>query len=89
MKFIVSSLKLLKAVQSLGGVINSNNTLPILDDFLFNISDNELSVPSPKYVTADARGGNINEFMSFSPSVLSAGVLRLSISRFCILQILE
>ena len=44
MKFIVSSLKLLKAVQSLGGVINSNNTLPILDDFLFNISDNELKI---------------------------------------------
>ncbi len=44
MKFIVSSLKLLKAVQSLGGVINSNNTLPILDDFLFNISDNELRI---------------------------------------------
>ena len=38
MKFILSSLKLLKAVQSLSGVINSNNTLPILDDFLFNIS---------------------------------------------------
>ena len=44
MKFIVSSLKLLKAVQSLSGVINSNNTLPILDDFLFNISDNELKI---------------------------------------------
>ena len=44
MKFIVSSLKLLKAVQSLSGVINSNNTLPILDDFLFNISDNELRI---------------------------------------------
>ena len=29
MKFIVSSLKLLKAVQSLSGVINSNNTLPL------------------------------------------------------------
>ena len=44
MKFILSSLKLLKAVQSLAGVINSNNTLPILDDFLFNISDNELRI---------------------------------------------
>ena len=44
MKFIVSSLKLLKAVQSLSGVINSNNTLPILDDFLFNISDSELRI---------------------------------------------
>ena len=44
MKFILSSLKLLKAVQSLIGVINSNNTLPILDDFLFNISENELKI---------------------------------------------
>ncbi len=44
MKFILSSLKLLKAVQSLAGVINSSNTLPILDDFLFNISDNELRI---------------------------------------------
>lgn len=44
MKFILSSLKLLKAVQSLSGVINSNNTLPILDDFLFNISENELKI---------------------------------------------
>ena len=44
MKFILSSLKLLKAVQSLSGVINSSNTLPILDDFLFNISENELKI---------------------------------------------
>lgn len=44
MKFILSSLKLLKAVQSLSGVINSNNTLPILDDFLFNVSENELKI---------------------------------------------
>lgn len=44
MKFILSSLRLLKAVQSLSGVINSNNTLPILDDFLFNISENALRI---------------------------------------------
>ena len=35
MKFIVSSSLLLKNLQSLGGVISSNNTFPILDDFLF------------------------------------------------------
>lgn len=44
MKFILSSLKLLKAIQSLSGVINSSNTLPILDDFLFDISDGRLCV---------------------------------------------
>ncbi len=44
MKFILSSLKLLKAVQALSGVINSSNTLPILDDFLFEINEDELKI---------------------------------------------
>ena len=44
MKFIVSSLKLLKSLQALSGVIGSKNTLPILDDFLFQISENELKI---------------------------------------------
>ncbi|TYP96506.1 DNA polymerase-3 subunit beta [Tenacibaculum adriaticum] len=42
MKFIVSSSQLLKQLQVLGGVINSNNTLPILDNFLFELSENQL-----------------------------------------------
>jgi DNA polymerase-3 subunit beta len=46
MKFIVSSSQLLKQLQVLGGVINSNNTLPILDNFLFEISKNQLKVSS-------------------------------------------
>ena len=44
MKFIVSSSQLLKQLQILGGVINSNNTLPILDNFLFELSSNELKI---------------------------------------------
>src|SRR5690606_14500102 len=44
MKFIVSSSLLLKQLQVLSGVINSNNTLPILDNFLFEINQNELIV---------------------------------------------
>ena len=44
MKFIVSSSQLLRQLQVLGGVINSNNTLPILDNFLFEISENQLKV---------------------------------------------
>jgi len=44
MKFIVSSTQLLKQLQILGGVINSNNTLPILDNFLFDISNNQLKI---------------------------------------------
>ena len=38
MKFILTSLKFLKAVQAISGVINSSNTLPILDDFLFEFT---------------------------------------------------
>jgi len=44
MKFIVSSSYLLKQLQVLGGVINSNNALPILDNFLFELKNNELLV---------------------------------------------
>ena len=44
MKFIVSSTYLLKQLQILGGVINSSNTLPILDNFLFELEDGELTV---------------------------------------------
>jgi DNA polymerase-3 subunit beta len=46
MKFIISSVQLLKSLQAIIGVINSNNTLPILDDFLFELSNNELTITS-------------------------------------------
>lgn len=44
MKFIVSSSYLLQKLQILGGVINNNNTIPILDNFLFELHNNELKV---------------------------------------------
>lgn len=44
MKFIVSSTYLLKQLQVLGGVINNSNTLPILDNFLFELNNTELII---------------------------------------------
>tara|TARA_A100001011_G_scaffold392682_1_gene480793 strand:+ start:312 stop:1430 length:1119 start_codon:yes stop_codon:yes gene_type:complete len=44
MKFIVSSSTLLKELISISGIINSNNTLPILDNILFEIFENKLSI---------------------------------------------
>lgn len=44
MRFIVSSALLLKNLQAIGGVVSSNNTLPILDDFLFEIREDTLTV---------------------------------------------
>ena len=44
MKFIASSSLLLKNIQVLGGILNTNNTLPILDYFLFDISQSVLKI---------------------------------------------
>jgi DNA polymerase III subunit beta len=46
MKFIISSTLLLKNLQAILGVINTNNTLPILDDFLFDLKDDSLTITS-------------------------------------------
>jgi DNA polymerase III subunit beta len=44
MKFVVSSSELLGHLQSISRVISSKNTLPILDNFLFNLSGNDLEI---------------------------------------------
>lgn len=44
MKFLVNSSALYKQLQILSGVLNSSNTLPILDNFLFEIQGKELSI---------------------------------------------
>lgn len=44
MKFVVSSSELLSHLQSVSRVINPKNTLPILDNFLFSLEENELEI---------------------------------------------
>ena len=44
MKFIISSSTLLKQLQNISGVLSTNSSLPILEDFLFDISEGELTV---------------------------------------------
>lgn len=44
MKFIVSSTTLLKNLQKISGVLSTNNTLPILDDFLFELTEDALLI---------------------------------------------
>ena len=43
MNFIASSTSLLKHLQSISGVLNTSNTLPILDNFLFEITNGQLT----------------------------------------------
>ncbi|MBI2257675.1 MAG: DNA polymerase III subunit beta [Flavobacteriia bacterium] len=44
MNFIVSSSYLLRHLQSVSGVLNTSNTIPILDNFLFDIENKVLSI---------------------------------------------
>ncbi len=44
MKFVVSSSDLLSHLQTIGRVINSKNTIPILDSFLFELFDGVLTL---------------------------------------------
>jgi DNA polymerase-3 subunit beta len=44
MKFVISSTELLGHLQAISRVISNKNTLPILDNFLFQLSDNELKI---------------------------------------------
>jgi len=44
MKFVVSSTELLGHLQAISRVISSKNTLPILDNFLFNLKGNDLEI---------------------------------------------
>ena len=44
MRFTLSSTALSNRLQTLAKVINSRNSLPILDSFLFNVSNNQLHI---------------------------------------------
>jgi len=44
MKFVTSSTELLSHLQAISRVISSKNTLPILDNFLFNLEDGKLTI---------------------------------------------
>jgi DNA polymerase III subunit beta len=52
MKFSVSSNDLLKQLQIAGGAIGSNPVLPILEDFLFTIVNNQLTISATDLETS-------------------------------------
>ena len=52
MKFSLSSSELLKQLQIAGGAINTNPVLPILEDFLFTITNNKLSIAATDLETS-------------------------------------
>ncbi|MDE6111945.1 MAG: DNA polymerase III subunit beta, partial [Bacteroidales bacterium] len=44
MRFIVNSQVLLKHLQAVGGVISTNTSMPILENYLFDLRGSELSI---------------------------------------------
>ena len=74
MKFIVSSSYLLKKLQVFGGVINSSNTMPILDNFLFELSPNSLTISASDLETT-VRGTLEVESDSVGSIAISAKLL--------------
>ena len=79
MNFIVSSSQLLKQLQILGGVVNTSNTLPILDNFLFELNQDRLTITATDLETT----------MSTSISVESTNTGSIAISARLLLDILK
>lgn len=52
MNFVVSASTLLKHLKAISGVLSTNNTVPILDCFLFEIEKGELTVSASDMETA-------------------------------------
>ena len=52
MKFIVSSSVLLKQLSSINGVITTNPVVPILENFLFEINENQLVITASDLQTS-------------------------------------
>ena len=73
MKFIVSSSALLKPLQTLSGVLNTSNTLPILDHFLFEVKGKGLRVTATDLETT----------MSANIDIESASYGRTTILPYC------
>ncbi|MGL5919428.1 MAG: DNA polymerase III subunit beta, partial [Bacteroidales bacterium] len=67
MKFVVSSTDFLAHLQTIGRVINSKNTIPILDSFLFTLDQDVLTIKASDGETtletsirvADAEGSGL------------------------------
>ena len=69
MKFIVSSSKLLKQLQTISGVINSSNTLPILDNILFEIENNNLHISASDLETTMSTALDVEADMNGSAAI--------------------
>lgn len=61
MRFIITSTTLLKNLQQISGVISANTVLAVLEDFLFELHDNKLTMTATDLETMMRVQTNVNE----------------------------
>ena len=82
MKFIISSSLLLKQLQSISGVLNTNNTLPILDNFLFDLQGEELSISASDLETTMTAKVAVSMADEFGKVAIPAKILLETLKTF-------
>lgn len=82
MKFIVKSSDLLQHLLAVGRVINTKNTLPILDNFLFEISGEELTITASDLETTLQTKLMLNSSSSDGRVALQAKLLTETLKEF-------
>ncbi|MBK9330109.1 MAG: DNA polymerase III subunit beta [Sphingobacteriales bacterium] len=79
MRFVVSSAQLLKNLQKISGVISTNTVLPILEDFLFDIQKNSLTITAT----------DLDTTMSVSMDIESKEIFKVAIPARILLDSLK
>ena len=82
MKFVVSSTELLNHLQAISKVINSKNTLPILDNFLFKLEGNTLEVTASDLETTLITRINLDNVSQEGAIAIPAKFLTEYLSKF-------
>lgn len=82
MKFVVSSSSLLSHLQAISKVISSKNTLPILDNFLFQLSGNQLNITASDLETTMVTTMNLENVSDEGKIAMPAKLLLDTLKEF-------
>jgi DNA polymerase-3 subunit beta len=82
MEFVVSSSELLNRLQAVSKVISTRNTLPILDNFLFNLEGNTLEITASDLETTVITRHNLDNATEDGSIAIPAKFLTDYLSKF-------
>jgi len=82
MKFVISSTQLLSHLQTVSRVISPKNTLPILDNFLFQLNKNELVITASDLETTMSTKMNLENVTEEGKIAVPARILTDTLKEF-------